>query len=621
MCGIAGIVSLKPDRVDHDRLLAMGNALRHRGPDGEYIKQFSSGNFYAGFVHRRLAILDRSDAGIQPMQYIDRYIIIHNGEVYNYVEIRSALVEKGLRFYTNSDTEVIAAAYHHYGKDCVDHFDGMFAFAIWDRIENKLFCARDRFGEKPFYYHIDQANQELIFASEMKAIWAAGVQREPDQQVLLQYLTTGHARIAWQPERTYYKQIFQLVPAGRFELNSDSITPVFSQYWDLDKETRIEISDEEATERLQHLLTISISRRLRSDVPLGTSLSGGLDSSIIAALCTSAGDSRFSHNSFSAVFPGFEKDESEYIKEAAERFHLHSTTIQPSSIDLINGIGQMLYHQEEPVGSSSAFAQYLVFRLAKENDVTVLLDGQGADEVFSGYDRYSKWFLQELIGKNEFAKANKEAAALAENGFLPEWSNKNYLAAKLPAIASYMLERRAVKQQKNARDLTPEFVEANYERSLIGKPFVGKLNDILYYDTMQGPLQELLHYADRNSMAWGREVRLPFLNHDLVQFIFSLPSEFKIRNGYTKWLLRNSYRERLPEKIIWRKGKTGFETPQKIWMQDPQVQKMINESRECLVEYKVLSPGVLKKPIVPRSAYEQDNQDWRYWMAGILYKH
>lgn len=621
MCGIAAIISLKPGRVDDERLRAMGNALRHRGPDGEYVKQFISGNFYVGFVHRRLAILDRSDAGIQPMQYLGRYTIIHNGEVYNYIEIRSVLLSKGLKFYTGSDTEVIAAAYHYYGKSCVDHFDGMFAFAIWDSSENKLFCARDRFGEKPFYYHIDQANQELIIASEMKAIWAAGVQREPDPQVLFQYLTTGHARIAWQPERTFYRHIFQLAPAGCFELNSDSILPAFEQYWDLDKETGIEISDDDAIAQLQNLLTTSISRRLRSDVPLGTSLSGGLDSSLIAMLCSVAGNSQFSHHSFSAVFPGFEKDETEYIKEAAKQFHLHSTTTLPSANDLINGIEQMMYHQEEPVGSSSAFAQYLVFRLARENGITVLLDGQGADEVFSGYDRYSKWFLQELIGKNEFARAKKESAALAENGFLPEWSNKNYLAAKLPAIASYMLERRTVKQQKSAVDLAPGFIEASYKRNLIGKPFVGKLNDILYYDTMQGPLQELLHYADRNSMAWGREVRLPFLNHDLVQFLFSLPSGFKMRNGYTKWLLRDAYRERLPEKIAWRKGKTGFETPQKSWMQDIQVQRMINESREILVDYKILSPKVLKKPIVPRAAYEKDNRDWRYWMAGILYKH
>ncbi|WP_336515158.1 asparagine synthase (glutamine-hydrolyzing) [Pollutibacter soli] len=621
MCGIAGIISLKPGRVQHDRLQAMGKALQHRGPDGEYTRRFSSGPFETGFLHRRLAIIDRSSAGIQPMQYLDRYTIIHNGEIYNYIEVRSALQSKGLNFFTNSDTEVIAAAYHYFGKNCVDHFDGMFAFAIWDNLENKLFCARDRFGEKPFYYHIDQEHQELIFASEMKALWAAGVQREPDQQVLLQYLTTGVAKIVWQPERTFYKQIFQLVPAGCFELNADSIIPIFEQYWDLDKETIVETSVKQAAEQLQHLLTTSINRRLRSDVSLGTSLSGGLDSSIIAALCADSQDTRFSHNSFSAVFPGFEKDEREYIKEVASEFHLRSATVTPTSVDLVNGIEKMMYHQEEPVGSSSAFAQFMVYRLAMENGITVLLDGQGADEVFSGYDRYSKWFLQALIAKNQFANAKKESAALAENGFLPEWGYRNYVAAKMPGIASYMLERRVAKKQKYATDFAPGFLEANYERTLIGKPFIGKLNDILYFDTMQGPLQELLHYADRNSMAWGREVRLPYLNHDLVQYIFSLPSAFKMRNGFTKWILRNTYRDRLPENITWRKGKTGFETPQKKWMQDPEVQKMISSSREILVERKILSAKVLKKPIVPRSAFEQDNQDWRYWMAGIIYKY
>jgi asparagine synthase (glutamine-hydrolysing) len=618
MCGIAGIISPDPDRVSPGRLKAMGDALAHRGPDGEGRYLHQEGPFHAGFAHRRLAILDTSPAAAQPFAFGGRHTIVHNGELYNYQEIRQELQRLGVSFRSHGDTEVIVAAYAQWGAECLPRFDGMFAFAIWDERDRTLFIARDRFGEKPLYYHFDDRNGELVFASESGALAAAGVTFKPDLQMVFQYLTLGIPYIQGETDRSFHAGIRQLPPASYLIFETGKGKPWIQRYWDLDKSTSSNIDERSATERFTELLDLSVRRRLRSDVPLGTSLSGGLDSSSIIARCKKSTSGSQVHRSFSAIFPGFIRDESESILDIADAFGLNATLTEPTAEGLLEHLAAMVRHQEMPPSSASVFAQYTVYASVAATDVKVLLDGQGADETLGGYKKYSGWYLQELFASRQFSLLRKEKSLLKENGFLQSWGPLNRMAALMPAMAAQSLEQRARSKQRNHHDLQRSFVDLHYDASMIHKPVVNKLNDILYADAMEGGLQELLHYADRNSMAFGREVRLPFLSHELVEFIFSLPSSLKMRDGYTKWILRSALQDSLPDSITWRKGKTGFEPPQREWMGHPSVQASIHRSKQKLLDLGILNDHALKKKIQPHDAYAAGGMDWRYWMAGVF---
>jgi asparagine synthase (glutamine-hydrolysing) len=613
MCGIAGIISTNPNEVSRQRLQRMTDTIAHRGPQGEDFWISDSGK--VGFGHRRLCIIDLTDAGSQPMHYLNRYTIVYNGEIYNYIELKEVLEKQGYMFRSHCDTEVILAAYDCYKEECLQHFDGMFAFALFDAKKEILFCARDRFGEKPFCFY--QTENEFLFASEMKALWAAGAPKEMNDTMLLNYITLGFTSNPVNQSATFYKDIYQL-PAANYLL-MDVAKPGTSSlrtYWDIDKETTINISEKDAIEKFKDLLQTSVKRRLRSDVAVGTSLSGGLDSSSIGALMQSCLTNTNSHSAFSAVFPGYEKDESKYIKSVADKLAITSYVVTPTAEGFINDLDKLLYHQEEPFQSSSIYAQYKVYELAKAQDVTVLLDGQGADEILAGYHKYYHWYWQELIAKRRFEIAAGEIKSAVALGVKADWSWKNYAAAYLPGLTSKQLGQKAYKQQTHHPDINKGFLRNSVDKTSLYKPVVDDLNDILYFNTMQLGLQELLRYADRNSMAHSREVRLPFLNHELVQFIFSLPSSFKIKNGWTKWILRETMNKQLPDEIVWRKDKVGFEPPQQLWMQQPQVQEHMYESRRKLVDKGVLKKSVLNKPISAQSAHESNNYDWRYLCAA-----
>jgi asparagine synthase (glutamine-hydrolysing) len=621
MCGIAGIIcpritgesGEKRSLLNH-RLLRMTDSLLHRGPDGE--RCWINPSVSAGFGHRRLSIIDLSDNAAQPMHYQQRYTIIHNGEIYNYIEIREDLRKKGYTFITGSDTEVILAAYAHYNDECVEHFDGMFAFAIWDEKEQELFAARDRFGEKPFYYSIN--HNEFTFASEMKALWAAGIEKRPNLQMLFNFITIGYTDNPGRSEETFFENIFKLPAASRLYYTPSSNELIIEKYWDLDPSIQDKkISDKDAIEKFNALFSASVKRRLRSDVPVGTSLSGGLDSSSVMAAADQArhlipGTTYHSPlTSFTAVFPGFEKDESAFALQVAKQFNSHHHTISVTVDDLVNDWERFLHYQEEPFGSASAFAQYKVFELAKHNNIKVLLDGQGADEILAGYSKYYKWYWQELFQKRKLTGSG-ELKAAKELGIGERFTYKNIIAALLPDIASVILERQYLLNALRHDDLSKEFVRLQSKEAYYSAPVNFNLNGALYFNTCVHGLEELLRHADRNSMAHGREIRLPFLDHELVSFIFSLPSDFKIRNGWTKWLLRQSMSEKLPPEIVWRKNKIGFEPPQKAWMQDKRVQDMIHESRKKLVKEKILNPEMLKRPVVNAGSHEDISSDWRY---------
>ncbi len=615
MCGIAGIVSMKGSKILQQDLQKMADTLLHRGPDGEGF--WINCNQQCGFGHRRLAILDLTDAARQPMHYLSRYTIVFNGEIYNYRELKNELMKQGYQFRSSGDTEVILAAYDCYKEKCVDYFDGMFSFSIWDEKLQVLFCARDRFGEKPFYY--TQYKGDFYFASEMKALWASGIPKNIDQKILLNYLSLGYVQNAAEKSQTFYTDIFSLSPAHHLIIDFNKNTFQVHQYWDIDKQACIKINEKDAVEQLDHYLGDSIIKRLRSDVPVGVSLSGGLDSSTICSYLHKRSSIKELH-SFSATFPDFEKDESVFIKEVGNTFNIHMHEVTPTCYGLIEEFEKIAYHQEEPFPSSSIYAQYKVFELARQNNIPVLLDGQGADETLAGYHKYLHWYLQEVLSRNRFSKFKKERFALLKNNIKVPWNVKNLAATYLPSHAAIALEKQEYLRVLRNDDLSKNMLSNIKGREWDGihKPIITKLNDILYFNTMCNGMEELLRFSDRNAMAHGIEVRLPFLNADLVKFIFSLPSDLKISNGFTKYILRKLMQHDLPEKIVWRTDKVGFEPPQKLWMQEKNMQEYIYEAKSKLVDEQILKASVLKKKSRALPAHSRDNFDWRYLCAANM---
>ena len=641
MCGIAGIIQSDLSQYSKVHLKKMTDALAHRGPDGEGLWQNGNGNVLLG--HRRLSIIDLSDSGNQPMHFpaiphlipypsplrgeggSSRYTIVHNGEIYNYLELKEELKKKGYNFRSQTDTEVIVAAYDYWQDECVDYFDGMFAFAIWDEKEKELFAARDRFGEKPFFYYFD--GKQLLFASEMKSLWAAGIERIPNQKMLFNFITIGYTDHPSQPGETFFENISKLPAATTLSYNTRKNELILEKYWDIDPEKQDKkITDREAEEKFIHFFTTSIKRRLRSDVSVGTSLSGGLDSSSVISAIYELQNSALpavqginTTQTFTACFPGFEKDELEFSKKITEKFNLRQSIVNVSGDEMMKDWEKLCYHQEEPFGSASIYGQYKVYELAKQHDVKVLLDGQGADETLAGYHKYYKWYWQELF-RNRKLFRSKELKAAVEMGISEKFGFRNIIAAYFPGFATVTLENQYLLKAIRQEDLTKDFVKLQSKEAYYTTPDHFTLNGVLHFNTCTHGLEELLRYADRNSMAHGREVRLPFLSHELVEFIFSLPAHFKIRNGWTKWLLRETMENSLPTEITWRKDKVGFEPPQKNWMENKTVQEGIREARKKLVNENILKPEVLQKPIQPKASHDADNYDWRYFSAALLFK-
>ncbi|HSU28733.1 MAG TPA: asparagine synthase (glutamine-hydrolyzing) [Chitinophagaceae bacterium] len=627
MCGIAGIISAASSALQGDRhitlqirLKAMTDAISHRGPDGEGIWINTDGR--AGFGHRRLSIIDLSAAAAQPMHYpfstgsdiTSRYTIIHNGEIYNYRELRDELSREKYVFRTQSDTEVMLAAYDYWQEDCLDQFEGMFAFAIWDEQEKEFFAARDRFGEKPFFYHYDGSG--LVFGSEMKAIWAAGVSKTPNLKMLFNFITLGYVDNPGKPGEVFFENIHKLPPASFLKYRPGKEEPVIEKYWDLDPSLQDKKTDEAAAiEKFNSLLKESINKRLRSDVLTGTSLSGGLDSSSIAAISHELKASNQSHKSFTAIFPGFEKDESLFADQVARSLGLASYTVPVSAEGLARDWDQLVYHQEEPFSSASIYAQYKVFELAHQNGVKVLLDGQGADETLAGYHQYYKWYWQELFHQRKLFRSG-EIKAARKNGVNEGFGPRNIVASLFPDLATVVLERQYLVKALRQDDLNRDFVKGQSKDAYYSRPAHFNLNGALFFNTFVHGLEELLRYADRNSMAHGRECRLPFLDHSLVEFVFSLPSHFKIRQGWTKWILRETMKGRLPDTIAWRKEKIGFEPPQQEWMNHKDIRERVQEARRKLIQHSILAPSALAKPVRALSSHAPDNFDWRYLAAA-----
>lgn len=600
MCGIAGIVSVDPAKASETRLRAMTDAIAHRGPEGEGFWTGAGGR--VGLGHRRLAVLDLSETGRQPMGYgapnggpaerpnggaTERYIITYNGEIYNYLELRAQLQTQGYRFRSTSDTEVLLALYDAKGVSCLELLDGMFAFALYDTVEETLFCARDRFGEKPFYYAY-APGRSFLFGSEMKALWAAGVPREPNGAMAYNYLSFGLLQNAGDRSETFFEGVSRL-ENGHFLLVDREVRVKKYAWWQLKNapdEGRMD--DARSAEIFKSLMERSVRRRLRSDVRVGSSLSGGLDSSLILHLIRRAGEERTGRDGeaipvFSARFPGFALDEGPYIQAAAEREGAERHDCYPDGSDCWAKLDKVFHHQEEPFGSAGIYAQYKVMETAKDAGVTVLLDGQGADEALGGYPRYQPAGMRAFLQRAGWLRRAKIADA----------------------------DRRQWIDPLFQRDFAAAYRSEVYLPAEQGPG----LNDALRYDLTLGGLSDLLRYCDRNAMAHGREVRLPFLDHELVHFLLMLPARAKVRAGVTKFLMRVAFADAL----LVRTDKIGFEPPQRSWMTEAAGVERMREGAQALVRAGVLSKRYGDRTPVAHDAYQVRGGAWAILMTSMIY--
>ncbi len=562
MCGIAGIAGAT--RVNADAVRAMNALMAHRGPDGDGIWKADDGRLCLG--NRRLAVLDLSKAAGQPMASADgAYAITYNGELYNYLELKRRLQSEGAVFRTASDTEVVIEAYRRWGEACLDEFNGMFAFALFDSRRKVLFCARDRFGEKPFLF-VEQPGM-FAFASEYKALFAlAGVGVDVDGGGLFRFLRDPSRGLDHQRE-TVYRGVNQLMPAEKLVLNLGDLTWMAERYWSGEARTQQgPLPEADAVEHFRELLTDAVRMRLRSDVPVGSCLSGGLDSSAITCVARRlAGDDRPYH-AFTGRFRDSAADEGRWAAEvvAATKATQHETF--PSPDRFVAEADRFVWFNELPVDSASQYAQWCVFKLAADNGITVLLDGQGADEVLGGYEQYFASYMRSrrrLVGTGE---SDAEERVIRDRYPLAFSTVDQGWKRRVPS----RLRRMAARVTGKGSDLLFG-VKADFAADCDATPDDGAdetLHEALRRDACSGFLTSLLRYGDRNSMAHSREVRLPFCDHRIAEFVFGLPERLIMGNAETKHLLREAMRGILPEAIRIRWNKQGFLPPQAQWFRD-----------------------------------------------------
>jgi asparagine synthase (glutamine-hydrolysing) len=553
MCGIAGFVGREPGAAPD--LLALGDELRHRGPDdtGEY----QSPDRRVRLAHWRLSIIDLSSAGHQPMTNADSTLwITYNGEIYNYVELDAELKGKGYVYRSHSDTETIVHAYEEWGQDCVGRLNGMFAFALWDARRGELFCARDRFGEKPFYYVDGPAG--LAFASEIKLLLRlTGGVRGSNRKALARFLAGGLADVG---DETFFEGIHAL-PAGHVLVVRDGQLSR-RRYWQMPAAVVDGRSDESWIEEFRSVLTDAVRLRLRSDVPLGTCLSGGVDSSSVIHLMSGLQDGPVS--SFSVLYdePGFQ--ESTFVRAITSSLDITPHEVRPTGEDLYETLPRIIWHNDEPSGSPGQYSQWHVMRLAAQEGVKVLLNGQGADELLAGYVRYFPSYVRELVRGGRWPAAGREVAAHARLQARSVGSVVKSVAYPLLPRAMRGLYRQAFSAHARggADFLSPE---ARADLPAMPEHF-DTLADHLAWDLTVLSLPALVHSEDRCSMAFSREIRLPFLDHRLVELVTSMPPEMKIRGGTTKYVLRSAMgREGLAAAVLARHDKKGYPTPAGRW--------------------------------------------------------
>jgi len=542
LCGINGF-----NWSDERLLLKMNETVRHRGPDDEgcYLSDgISLGN-------TRLSIQDLSSAGHQPMKYTrgNREVyLVHNGEIYNFEELRAELEGHGYAFVSHSDSEVILASYLEWGFDCVRRFNGMWAFAIYDVQENIVFLSRDRFGIKPLYYHYDGA--KLIFSSEIKAILLHEIQRVPNDRVIFDFLNYG---LVDHTEDTFFEGIKRLMPGSNAVLELPTRNLRLWKYYDLNSKAPIGNYDN-CIENFRSLFYRAIKGHMVSDVVVGSCLSGGLDSSgIVCAMRRCKPESEL--QVFSLGFPGDEVDETRYQKVVAENCGARLNSITFALDELIKDFEDLIRTQEEPFVSLSIYGQYRVAKLIGEHRVKVVLDGQGGDETFGGYEYQFAYYFYELLRRGKLIRLAKEIVAYCKKH--GSYSAITYwLGLLLPSkLKEFLISRDRYYLQKTFTKTFGRPLDRKFQRKT--------LNESLAEAVTYSPLPGLLRYEDKNSMRWSVESRVPFVDHSMVEYANSMPIEWKIRDGSAKIILRHALAGIIPKIIVDRQDKIGFGVPER----------------------------------------------------------
>lgn len=558
MCGICGNYSYLEEQPDEVSLRKMMYIMKHRGPDDEGV--FLDDHIALGFV--RLSIIDLSDAGHQPMISPDgRYVMAFNGEIYNYIELKKDLESKGHCFMSRTDSEVLLHAYLQWGEECLDRLNGMWAFVIYDKKEQRLFGARDRYGIKPLYYFNNY--QEFVFGSDINSI--VGVRNNHisiDDQSVADYLVfnrTDHST------HTFYKEVSKIPHGAKFIVDKQGLR--VSKWYNL--QDRVSLV-EPSVDRFKELFLDSLRLRMRSDVPVGVCLSGGLDSSsIVASLCEELGVQGLS--TFSAVYnKGEIGDESEFIN-LFNQFPLEMHRVYPTAESLYNDAEQFIEAIAEPIPSTSPYAQYKVMELAKDH-VVVTLDGQGADEYLAGYHYFYGYVFKEYLKGVKLLNLTHE---------MIRYAKLHQSAYGLMTLFFYLLpagiQARIRKDRCPyiSREFGAEYVATNRVTSTLYKADDLRQSLLNHFEYK---LEHLLKWEDRNSMNFSLEARVPFLDYRLVEYGLSLQTDMVVKDGYTKYVLREAMKGVLPEKVRMRKDKVGFGTPQDMWFRTEIWKKRIHDT-------------------------------------------
>jgi len=567
MCGFVGILQKKPKAIDAHVLANMLSTIHHRGPDDEgYLIEDS-----VGFGHKRLSIID-TQCGHQPM-HAAHASIVFNGEIYNYIELRDELVKLGHSFRTKSDTEVILRMYLQYGEECVARLNGMFSFLILDRYQRRVLAVRDHLGVKPLYFHARP--DTLLFASEIKALQQfPGLRIEPDESALHDYLTFQFVL----GERTLFKDIHKVLP-GHFQvINLDDLQVKTVCYWEPHFRVDLEHTERYFLERLRYLIEDAARIQIRSDVPLGTYLSGGLDSSIVTTLASRHCSGQI--KTFTGVFAeGPEFDESAYAREVVEACNARSFVVVPEEADLIDALPRLIWHMDEPAAGPGLFPQFILAGAARR-EVKVVLGGQGGDEIFGGYTRYVVAYLEQAL-KGAIFETNEESEHIVSlQSILP---NLPSLKQYIPMLQSFWKEGafapmdlryfQLIDRSAGSFDLYTEDLRSTFDREgpferfrkIFNHPDTKSyVNKMTHFD-MVSSLPALLHVEDRVSMATSLESRVPLLDHRVVDMVTSMPAPLKFKGAEMKYALKRAIGDIVPERISRRKDKMGFPVPLHVW--------------------------------------------------------
>ena len=553
MCGIAGLVDYRGNQNVLEKITEMVSVIPHRGPDGEGVVCHEN----VALGHRRLAIIDLTDDAAQPMtNQSGNLVLSFNGEVYNYIELKAELTARGRQFRSKSDTEVLLQAYEEWGEDCVKKLNGMWSFAIFDKRRNRFFCSRDRFGEKPFYF--TQQRDGFYFGSEIRQLLTVCEGRVANKNLVNRFLL---GVVGDDIGDTFFEGI-QKLPGGH-NLTYDVATRglQITRYFELTHDESIARAGfDENLERFRHLFADAVAIRMRSDVKVGTCLSGGVDSAAIAA--HAAGMNRHNASSkFSAITAKSTEaanDESRFAEMVVSRHDLNWIVSQPAYEDFASTMVAITTAQEEPFGSASIVMQYHVMKAASQSGIKVLLDGQGGDEVFMGYERYFVAHIRQLIRQLSWGSAILDLRAMGRNNTTMDVSTfLKYLAYFSHAG---IRTKRILRRSWFLREKPKNISEVRNYAAAMASPFL-----LQKFELDTANLPPLLRFEDKNSMRHSIETRLPMLDPRLVEFGCSLPVEQKMQGGWSKYILRRGVEDMLPQAICWRRDKIGFEAPQTTW--------------------------------------------------------